>query len=110
MNATPRIELVFFDGCPNARQARENIRAAIETVGLPPEQAEWSEWDLMSEATPDAFRRHGSPTVLVDGRDVTGPASGEEGTSGTDGMACRADGAPPPEVIADVIAARLGLR
>ena len=25
---TPRIELVYFDGCPNTLQARENIRAA----------------------------------------------------------------------------------
>lgn len=98
MDTTPRIELVYFEGCPNADRARENIRAAADLVGLPPERAAWSEWDLMSEDTPDAFREHGSPTVLVDGRDVTGTAPG------ADGMACRADGAPTPEVIA----ARLG--
>jgi hypothetical protein len=93
MNDHPRIDLVFFDGCPNAAEARENIQAAVGLVGLPPE-AGWSEWDLASESTPDSFREHGSPTVLVDGSDVTGP------TPGADGMACRADGAPPPEVIA----------
>jgi hypothetical protein len=94
MNAEARIDLVCFEGCPHADQARENIRAAAALIGLRSEPVEWSEWDLMSDATPDSFRRHGSPTVLVDGRDVTGSGPG------TDGMACRADGAPSPEVIA----------
>lgn len=98
MDSKHTIELVYFEGCPNVDQARENIRAAAALVGLPPERAPWSEWDLMSEDTPDAFREHGSPTVLVDGRDVTGAGAGAEG------MACRAAGAPS----AEVIAARLG--
>ena len=98
MDATHRIDLVYFEGCPNADQARENIRAAAGLAGLPPERTEWSEWDLMSGDIPEALSEHGSPTVLVDGHDVTGTAPG------ADGIACRADGAPSPEVIA----ARLG--
>ena len=82
---TPRIELVYFDGCPNAPQARENIRAAVEASG---KLLEWSEWDLAAESTPESFRRYGSPTVLIDGEDVSG-----EGAH-TAAMACRADGAP----------------
>ena len=39
----------------------------------------------MEESTPAASRRFGSPTILVDGKDVTGE---------TVGMACRADGVP----------------
>ena len=27
---TPRIELVYFEGCPNASQARDNLREAVE--------------------------------------------------------------------------------
>ncbi len=80
------IELVYFDGCPNADEARANLRA-VPTVGS------WREWNLSSPDTPEQFRRYGSPTVLVDGRDVTG-----EGTP-SDAMACRADGAPSSEVI-----------
>ena len=81
----PRIELVYFDGCPNASQARDNLRAAIEASDLP---LTWSEWDLLSDSTPENFRRFGSPTVLIDGEDVTG-----EGLGAT-AMACRAAGAP----------------
>ena len=82
---TPRIELVYFEGCPNASQARENLREAVEAFSP---ALTWSEWDLMEESTPAAFRRFGSPTILVDGKDVTGE------TVGTAAMACRADGVP----------------
>jgi hypothetical protein len=42
----------------------------------------------MEDSTPADFRRFGSPTVLVDGEDVTGE------NAGTEAMACRADGVP----------------
>jgi mercuric ion transport protein len=80
------VELVYFDGCPNADEARDNLRAVMK-------DRPWREWNLHSEDTPDRVRRFGSPTVLVDGRDVTG--EGEAAGA----MACRADGAPSPEVI-----------
>lgn len=92
MTRKPNIELVYFEGCPNAVTARENIRAAIaEAFGEP---VEWSEWDLMAAATPEDFKRYGSPTVLVDGHDVTGDGPGNVA------MACRADGAPSVAAIA----------
>lgn len=86
------IDLVYFDGCPNAERARENLRAALEGSGR---VAEWSEWDLMAASTPDEYRQHGSPTILVDGKDVTG--AGAEAVA----MACRADGAPSVAAIRD---------
>ncbi len=91
---TPRIELVYFEGCPNVSQARENIRNAVEASGQP---AECSEWDLMDESTPEDFQRYGSPTVLIDGKDVTDDGPGNA-------MACRTGGAPS----VDSIAAKLG--
>ncbi len=81
----PQIELVYFEGCPNASKARDNLREAVEASG---QDVTWSEWDLMAESTPAHFRRFGSPTVLVNGEDVTG-----ENVS-TEAMACRADGVP----------------
>jgi len=84
------IELIYFDGCPNAERARENLRTVLGDDS-------WTEWNLSSANTPKRFRRYGSPTVLVDGRDVTGD------NGGTDGMACRADGAPSPELIREVL-------
>ena len=89
---TPRIDLVYFEGCPNTAQARDNIRAAMEESGR---RLEWAEWDLMAESTPERFRRYGSPTVLIDGEDVTG-----EGADAA-AMACRADGAPTVAAITD---------
>jgi hypothetical protein len=91
----PRIDLVYFEGCPHAILARENLRTAVEALGF---GWTWSEWDLMSESTPQQFRRHGSPTVLVEGRDVTGEGHGAVA------MACRADGAPSVEVITAALA------
>lgn len=87
------IELIYFDGCPNAEKARENLRAA---AGVAP----WKEWNLSSDETPERFRRYGSPTVLVDGDDVTGEG-GEIAA-----MACRADGAPSPNLIRGALARR----
>lgn len=90
-----KVELVYFEGCPNAERARHNIRAALEGAGETPR---WDEWDLTSESTPARYRRYGSPTVLVDGEDVTGDGPAAVAT------ACRADG--PPSVSS--IAGKLG--
>ncbi len=88
------IELVYFDGCPNAEKARESLQAV---VGAGPGAGAWSEWNLSDEATPERYRRFGSPTVLVDGEDVTGPDAGSAA------MACRADGAPSAAVIREAL-------
>ena len=89
---TRRIEVVYFDGCPNVMQAQDHLREAIEASG---QQLTWFEWDLMEESTPAEFRRRGSPTVLVDGEDVTGE------TVGASAMSCRADGAPSAASISE---------
>jgi hypothetical protein len=88
--STPSVDVVFFHGCPNVHRARENLRIALGQLGR---AAVWSEWDVMSGSTPERFRRYGSPTVLVDGRDVTGDDLGAAAP------ACRADGAPSAEMI-----------
>lgn len=88
------IELVYFDGCPNAEKARANLEEVVSGGGS---ETPWREWDLMDEDTPDRFRRFGSPTVLVDGEDVTGADGGNAA------MACRADGAPSAAVIREAL-------
>ena len=90
------IELVYFDGCPNVDDARANIRAALEGADLPPT---WREWNQDDPTAPEYVKRHGSPTVLVDGRDVTGVEAGVAAS------ACRADGAPSAEMIRLAMAA-----
>ncbi len=91
-----RAELIYFDGCPNADDARDNLRAALEAEGLPPE---WQEWNQHDPQAPERVKQHGSPTVLVDGRDVTGLEVGVAAS------ACRADGVPSVDTIRTALGA-----
>ncbi len=79
------VELICYEGCPNASLARANLRAALVAAGR---EVIWMQWDLLAAWTPEHLRRHGSPTVLVNGRDVMGKDAGGAA------MACRTDGAP----------------
>ncbi len=87
----PPIELVYFRGCPHVDAARAALRAALESMALP---AQWQEWDQTQPETPAHLQDLGSPTVLVNGIDVTGAELRNAG------RACRADGIPSPQVIA----------
>ncbi|MGH9477018.1 MAG: hypothetical protein ACRD1C_11905 [Terriglobales bacterium] len=64
-----RIELVYDRVCPNAGQARENLQRALALTGC---EARWVEWDRSDAASPAYTREFGSPTCLVEGRDVAG--------------------------------------
>jgi len=66
-NAAPRIDLVYDRECPNIERARAMIRAALEEIGA---STTWTEWDREDPGTPPELRHFGSPTVLVNGRDV----------------------------------------
>ena len=90
------VQLLSFPGCPNADAAREALRRALVAAGLPP----WiEEVDVTAPGTPAERRDWGSPTILVDGRDVAG--------SGPTGPSCRlyddakegTRGVPPDELI-----------
>jgi hypothetical protein len=85
-----KIELIYFDGCPNADRARANVRRALDIAGV---RAESIEWEQGNPAAPPYVRDYGSPTVLVNGRDVTGAGGRVAGSS------CRAEGAPSVESI-----------
>lgn len=91
-----RVELIYFQGCPNVQRARENLRAAMSAAGVDPAV---EEWDRDAPETPSYARRYPSPTVLVDGRDVCGDAGGSEEAS------CRALGAPDVDVILAALSA-----
>jgi len=89
------IELVYFQGCPNADTARTNVRTALEALGRP---TDITEWDQLAPDAPAHIKRYGSPTILVNGRDITGV--GESA-----GATCRADGAPSTDAIRAAIEA-----
>lgn len=61
------VDLIYFAGCPNIERTRENLKDAFARLGRAPS---WLEWDAGDGATPAEFQGYGSPTVLVNGRDV----------------------------------------
>jgi len=64
-----KVQLLSFPGCPNVAATREALRRALVASGLPPE---FEEADVTSSVTPEPLKAWGSPTILVDGRDVAG--------------------------------------
>lgn len=73
----PSIEIVYDPDCPNVEECRSALRQALTEIGAAPM---WREWDRSSASTPMAYRNLGSPTVLLDGRDICG--AGAEMPSG----------------------------
>ncbi len=68
------VELIYDKGCPNVERARANLVEALATAGR---EARWTEWDRGSPESPPRVLGFGSPTILVDGKDVAGETAGE---------------------------------
>ena len=100
------VELVYDSDCPNVEVARRNIRQGLADG---PEY-ELKEWDRSDPNSPPYAALYGSPTVLVDGIDVSGA------DSETDAKSCRVyqdksgqlHGAPTPEMIRSAVASHSG--
>ena len=63
----PRVEILYFDGCPNHEPARALVERLASALRVEPEI------ELVEVADPEAavtLRFLGSPTVRVDGVDV----------------------------------------
>lgn len=65
------IELIYDRDCPNADEARNNLKRALKETGI---TQGWVEWERSGPASPSYASQFGSPTVLVDGSDVAGHA------------------------------------
>lgn len=94
------VELIYFLGCPNIALARERLLQAFAAAGLSPQ---WREWERDDPAGPAYARAYGSPTILVNGQDVTGlgPSSDAAGACRVYAqMSTSFDGAPSVEIIA----------
>lgn len=62
-----KIELVYDSDCPNAEQARINLEQALKQSGI---KTEWKEWNRQNENIPSYLKRYGSPTILINGKDI----------------------------------------
>lgn len=101
----PTVELIYDSDCPNVPQARANLLRAFGQTSLIPR---WQEWDRADVKAPEYTRAFGSPTVLVNGKDVAGSGA-------ADAACCRIyvasgashQGAPPIALIAAALAGRV---
>ena len=88
----PRVELLWWTGCPSTPDALEELRTALEEAGLDPGAIEVREIETEEQALEETFV--GSPTIRIDGRDV------EEQSVMRPGLTCRVyrlrDGRPSP--------------
>lgn len=99
----PGVELIFDADCPNVPETRAAMRRVLAAAGL---DATWREWDRADAESPDYVRGYGSPTVLVNGRDVAGLGPSDapncrlyKDTQGTN------RGVPPDELILSALRA-----
>jgi hypothetical protein len=100
----PRVELLWWEGCPSTERALEELREALSAVGLGGAEVRLREIVTDGEAEEADFK--GSPTILIDGVDVA-PLRGED----PPGLSCRVyhrrDGrispTPDPQDIRDAL-------
>ena len=67
-----RIELIYDGDCPNVPIARKHIN---EAIGDTEKNYDLQEWDRSHADSPTYATSYGSPTVLVNGVDVSGEDS-----------------------------------
>lgn len=72
------VTLLYFDGCPSWQTADVRLRALADELGL-----DLRHQKVETAEAAEAFSFRGSPTILVDGKDVF--AEGHEPV----GLACR---------------------
>jgi len=89
-----RIEVLYFEGCPNYLPAVERLRTVLRQEGLP---VDVFEIEVKDESVVKALKFFGSPTIRVNGLDIEADSRGVEET----GFACRrySGGLPSEEMI-----------
>ena len=97
-----KVTIQYFDGCPHWRLADERVRRVLEGTSSDDVTLDYELVDSPEKAERVGF--HGSPTILVDGRDPF--ATGDEPT----GLTCRvfrteggAEGSPTEAALRKVL-------
>ncbi|MGH9580463.1 MAG: MerC family mercury resistance protein [Terriglobales bacterium] len=62
-----QVELVYDHDCPNVEEARAELLRAFAQARVP---VRWQEWERSAPESPSYARRYGSPTILIDSKDV----------------------------------------
>ena len=77
----PRVELLWWNGCPSTPRALSELRTVLGEAGLDPGAVELRQIETHEQALKEAFA--GSPTIRIDGLDV------EESSAERPGLTCR---------------------
>ena len=85
------VELIYDKDCPHVAGARENLMRAFEKLNQRPA---WCEWERSSRCVPAHVMRYGSPTVLVEGRDVAAASTPSEPSGDCCRLYFSIDGSP----------------
>ncbi len=94
-----KIQVLYFDDCPNYEPAVELIERTVDEMGL---DADIELVYIDSPESANASRFLGSPTIHVEGVDID-PAARDRKDFG---LSCRrygSSGVPPREMIADAL-------
>ena len=78
----PRVELLYWSGCPSHPRALADLREAMGELGLDPDAIQVREVASDEQASAEGFI--GSPTIRVDGSDIEPPTPDEP-----TGLTCR---------------------
>ena len=78
---TPRVEFLWWEGCPSHERALDELRGAMRELDIDPASVEVRHVGTEEESAREGFP--GSPTVRIDGEDVQ-PPEDEPG-----GLSCR---------------------
>ncbi len=103
------VELIHAPDCPNVPRARAHLLKGFAEAGIPPK---WTEWSRGDAAGPAHVLHYGSPTILVNGKDVAGaePMAGVSTCRLYPGARGRLEGAPPVRLIAEALRSARGSR
>lgn len=103
-----KIEILYFDGCPNHTRALDQLREVLRQEGI---SADISEVNVPDNTAAQAARFLGSPSIQIDGLDVEPAARSLKEF----GMMCRTYveqgkrvGVPPAELVRTAIRQAVG--
>lgn len=90
-----KIDVLYFQGCPNHEPTVQRVRRVISRLGV---TADVREVELTQEDDPVAMKFIGSPTVMIDGQDID-PAQRAKASYGFGCRTFGGAGVPPVEMI-----------
>lgn len=62
-----KVEILYFPGCPNHQSTAQRVREVAQEMGV---DVDITERDVTGVEDPAALGFRGSPTVLIDGKEI----------------------------------------